>query len=163
LIDAAYSIRHNLWATRRLIVQALELSPTQLELTVKGTAGSIRYCLAHIVGADLRYLTNLGIEPEASFTETANSVLSEVARVHSANERAWSRLLDGPPDLQQWRSRPERGDRLRLVMLPSQAIHHGTDHRTQVGTILLNHGLDLPRLDVWAYAGDLGDYERMSE
>ena len=32
-----------------------------------------------------------------------------------------------------------------------QAIHHGNDHRTHVGTVLLNHQLEAPEIDVWHY------------
>jgi uncharacterized damage-inducible protein DinB len=162
VIDAAYSIRHNLWATRRLLDYARSLRPGQLGLSVQGTAGSINYCLAHIVGADQRYLIGLGAKIETKFEEALDSDLSDVIRVHGANERTWEPLLAAPPDFDRWRDRPDRHDRLRLVMLPAQAIHHGTDHRTQVGTILLHHGLDLPRLDVWTYAAEIGDFERHS-
>lgn len=162
MIDAAYSIRHNLWATRRLLDHVRSLGPAQLELSVEGTAGNINYCLAHIVGADQRYLIGLGAKVEIKFEENQDSDLSDVIRVHGANERAWEQLLADPPDLDRWRERPDHHDRLRLVMLPAQAVHHGTDHRTQVGTILLHHGLELPRLDVWTYGLEKGDFERRS-
>src|SRR5438270_4813770 len=151
MIDA-YSVRHNLWATRRLLEHARKLRNDQLELTVAGTAGSIRFCLAHIVAADQRYLAGLGAKIEQPFREAKDSDLTEATRVHSANQSAWERLLDAEPNLDRWFERPQRGDRLRLVMLPAQAVHHGTDHRTQIGTILLHHSLELPNLDVWTYA-----------
>ncbi len=34
----------------------------------------------------------------------------------------------------------------------SQAIHHGTDHRSQVCTALTNLGITPPEIDVWDYA-----------
>ena len=155
-IDAAYAIRHNLWGTRVLVEHAQTLPPDQLELTVAGTAGSIRFCLAHIVGADQRYLLQLGVDPESDFRESAESDLETVLSVHAANEKGWDRLLAEPPDLDAWNP-PRRGYSVHRVLLPAQAIHHGTDHRTQVGTILLHHGLELPDLDVWTYAQKLGD------
>ena len=33
-----------------------------------------------------------------------------------------------------------------------QAIHHGNDHRTHAGTVLLNQQLEAPEIDVWSYA-----------
>lgn len=154
MIDA-YAVRHNLWGTRTLLEHARTLAPEQLELSVAGTAGSIREQLAHIVGADQRYLAGLGVEPEEAWRESADSQLDKVAEIHAANERAWERLLAQPPDLDAWYER--RGELIHRVMYPAQAIHHGTDHRTQIGTILLHHGLPLPDLDVWTYADSLGD------
>lgn len=151
----AYAIRHNLWATRRLLDHAKTLTPEQLELSVAGTAGSIRFCLAHIVGADQRYLAGLGVEPEEAWREAEDSDLENVAEIHAANERDWERLLREPAELDAWIER--RGHLVHRVMFPAQAIHHGTDHRTQVGTILLHHGLELPDLDVWTYAESQGD------
>jgi len=34
----------------------------------------------------------------------------------------------------------------------AQAIHHGNDHRTHAGTVLLRHGVESPNVDVWEYA-----------
>ena len=156
----AYAVRHNLWATRRLLEFGQTLSPEQLELTVEGTAGSIRYGVVHIVSADQRYLTALGVKVTPQFREAADSELAEALAAHAANEQAWEALLAAPLDLDRWHERPERHDRLRRVMIPAQAVHHGTDHRTQVGTILLHHGLELPDLSVWSYAAEHGDYQR---
>src|SRR2546425_10515065 len=50
-------LRHDVWATERLIAHCRQLSTAQLELTVPGTYGTIRRTLAHIVTADQRYLT----------------------------------------------------------------------------------------------------------
>jgi len=40
----------------------------------------------------------------------------------------------------------------------AQLVHHGSDHRAHIGTILGAHGVE-PRhwdLDVWVYGGELG-------
>lgn len=34
----------------------------------------------------------------------------------------------------------------------AQAIHHAGEHRTHILSILGSRGLEVPRLDVWAYA-----------
>ena len=34
----------------------------------------------------------------------------------------------------------------------AQAIHHGTDHRSQVCTALTTLGIEPPAIDVWDYA-----------
>jgi hypothetical protein len=33
-----------------------------------------------------------------------------------------------------------------------QAIHHGNDHRTHIGTVLLHNQLEAPEIDVWSCA-----------
>ena len=40
-----------------------------------------------------------------------------------------------------------------------QFSHHGSDHRSQIVTILTLNGLDAPWLDVWAYATAEGAYK----
>jgi uncharacterized damage-inducible protein DinB len=34
----------------------------------------------------------------------------------------------------------------------AQVIHHGTDHRSQICTILTSLGIEPPEIDVWAFA-----------
>jgi uncharacterized damage-inducible protein DinB len=38
----------------------------------------------------------------------------------------------------------------------AQAIHHGTDHRSQVCTALTTLGVTPPEIDAWDYARSLG-------
>ena len=52
-------LRHDVWATERLVAHCRQLSTAQLELTVPGTYGTIRRTLAHIVTSDEGYLTRL--------------------------------------------------------------------------------------------------------
>ena len=45
---------------------------------------------------------------------------------------------------------------LELWVPLAQFSHHGSDHRSQIGTILTLNGLEAPELDVWAYAAAEG-------
>jgi uncharacterized damage-inducible protein DinB len=38
----------------------------------------------------------------------------------------------------------------------AQAIHHGTDHRSQICTALTTLGIEPPWIDVWDYAEAVG-------
>ena len=38
----------------------------------------------------------------------------------------------------------------------AQAIHHGTDHRSQICTALTTLGLEPPLIDVWAFGLQTG-------
>lgn len=157
MIDAAYAIRYHLWATRRLLQHAEKLSADQLELRLAGTAGSVRYNLAHLVGAEQGYLNRLGY-PSRHRLDEESAQVAEVIAAQESNERLWEEMLAAPPgDLAE---RHELSDGWVVgSALWAQALHHGNDHRTQVGTILLHHDLHLPWLDVWAYAYARGEGE----
>lgn len=43
------------------------------------------------------------------------------------------------------------------AIIVAQYIHHGSDHRAHVGTILGAHGVAGPALDVWAYGRSTGE------
>jgi uncharacterized damage-inducible protein DinB len=38
----------------------------------------------------------------------------------------------------------------------AQALHHGTDHRSQICTALTSLGLEAPAIDVWDFAETQG-------
>ena len=38
----------------------------------------------------------------------------------------------------------------------AQAIHHGTDHRSQICTALTMLGIEPPFIDVWAFGAETG-------
>ena len=54
----------------------------------------------------------------------------------------------------------ERGDgwvfHAPVAFRLAQVIHHGTDHRSQVCTILSTLGIEPPEIDVWAYGEATG-------
>jgi uncharacterized damage-inducible protein DinB len=147
-------MRHDVWATQKLLEHCLTLGPEQLELTVPGTYGTIRKTFIHIVGADERYLSRFRMPCDAMLHEERNAEagVDEIA-THLTHVRAGvEKLFAGSefdPDL------VIRDERRKLVItawvLMTQFAHHGSDHRAHVGTILGAHGLPTPELDVWAY------------
>jgi uncharacterized damage-inducible protein DinB len=38
----------------------------------------------------------------------------------------------------------------------AQALHHGTDHRSQICTALTSLGVEPPSIDVWDFGADTG-------
>jgi uncharacterized damage-inducible protein DinB len=139
---------HHFWATQRLLAECGSLSASQLELSAPGTYGSILGTLTHLVSSDRGYLSRLRRKGRAQQLETAS--LEELSEL-------WEREIDG---WQQYlATRPDFGTTVECSdgwypswVLIVQAIHHGNEHRTHVGTVMLAHGLELPELDVWAYA-----------
>jgi uncharacterized damage-inducible protein DinB len=149
---------HHEWASLRLIDACLALSPEQLERIVPGTYGSILSTLRHFVGGDAFYLS--------AMTGDRSLLLDEdrlgLPELRSAIERQavrWSQILSGDLDPETiveevdddgYRRQASIGVRL------AQAIHHGTDHRSQICTGLTALGVKPPDIDVWDYALESG-------
>ena len=157
-------LHHELWATRRLIAHCRTLAPAQLALTVPGTYGTILLTLEHIVVGNVRYLARLGVmvgDPRSLAVRGAS--LDEIAALHEQVVAATERLLEGG-DIDGDRSVIDRLRRdpadpplsIESWVLLTQFVHHGSDHRAHIGTILGANGLASPDLDVWAYAREIG-------
>ena len=56
----------------------------------------------------------------------------------------------GPADSRQAEYGGQTHD-LPLSIPLAQTINHGTEHRTNITTVLLTRGVEAPELDVWAY------------
>jgi len=122
---------HHLWATHRLLRWMLPLPDECGELTAPGTYGALVPTVRHLLVSDRMYLATLDALDWRSYLAAAP---------------AFESLVDyGPEPVPSW-----------LVGL--QAIHHGNDHRTHVGTIGLANGLPGLDLDVWSYAEAEGAY-----
>ena len=155
LLDDAFA--HHIWATERLIDACAGLTPDQLRVPAPGTYGPVMATLVHLVSSDGWYLSFFREQP-APINEESNVTLADLRAAITANGAAWHDLLAGDPDPEA--DLVERGDGwefhqpagLRLA----QAIHHGTDHRSQVCTALTSHGIEPPGIDLWAYGEATG-------
>lgn len=159
------AIRHNCWANERIIEFCERLSPEQLAWTVPGTYGSIHRTLHHVVGAEHRYL--LGLTGQLPPIETGGggramtadwtAPLDELAERARSNLERMERYLASGDDPERRVTRPS-GHVAAVKVIVAQLIHHGSDHRAQVGTILGAHGMTLPELnvDVWQYGRSVG-------
>jgi uncharacterized damage-inducible protein DinB len=144
---------HHLWATERLLEHCRKLSPEQLALSASGTYGSIDATLDHLLSADRSYLSRLrGGRATPTLEAGGPGPLQE----HLARQReGWSAYLDSGPDFEAMIERREGGQVPAWVVV-MQAIHHGNDHRTHAGTVLLNQRLEAPDIDVWSYGIEEG-------
>lgn len=145
---------HHVWATERLIDACLELSPEQLETVVPGTYGSIITTMRHIAGGDAGYLFAL-TGGRTSEIDEGEMGLGELRAAMERNGVAWSEVLaqDPDPDADCVRHRDDGTDSHAPVGIRlAQALHHGTDHRSQICTALTSLGLEPPEIDVWAFA-----------
>ena len=146
---------HHVWATLRVLDECLALSPEQLETAVPGTYGSILDTARHTVGADASYLFVLSGGRVALIDEDTMD-LAELRATMEGHGAAWSSVLaeDPDPDAVLVRHRDDGSETAAPVSIRlAQALHHGTDHRSQICTALTTLGVEPPLIDVWDYGG----------
>jgi uncharacterized damage-inducible protein DinB len=140
------------WATLRVLDACAALDDAQLASTVPGTYGSIIDTLRHLVGGDVFYLDVLRGEREP-FDEEGSDIPT-LRAVMEAHDPAWQLMIAGDVDPTTvvieyedngYETHAPLGIRL------AQALHHGTDHRSQVCTALTNLGMEPPGIDLWDF------------
>ena len=158
-------LQHDVWATERLLAHCRGLTDAQLDLTVPGTYGTVRRTLAHIVTSNEGYLVRLlgellhdppfRLDHEITLDEGAAHlahVKDGVARLFTRGDLDGDRLIADTPLRRPGDPRFEMNAWAPLT----QFVNHGSDHRSQINTILSANGLEAPDLQVWPYAMDLG-------
>ncbi len=147
---------HHVWATVRLIDTCRSLTPEQLDTAVPGTYGSILDTMRHLVNGDSYYLSHL---TRAREIDTDHMDLGELRATMKADERAWIELLAGDLDVDAAVKDVDEGGYERDASVGvrlAQALHHGTDHRSQICTALTTLGLEPPEIDVWGFGVQTG-------
>jgi len=147
--------RHNAMMNRRLMEACRQLSPEQVGATATGTYGTIGATLVHVANAQEGYAGRLldterperlpedpfpGFEILAERFARGDTQLEEAA-AKAGEDRKVQVTGDDPPGT--W-SMP-----VSLFLL--QAVNHGTEHRSQVATILTHIGVEPPEMDGWTY------------
>lgn len=148
---------HHVWATLRLLDACTNLTTEQLEATVPGVYGSIFHTLRHTVGADTWYLFVLTAGRIPTIDEESMT-LPELRAEMGRNGPRWRDYLAEDPDPEQVvvHGGGERRTHAPIGIRLAQALHHGTDHRSQVCTILTSIGIEPPDVAVWAMAEEDG-------
>jgi uncharacterized damage-inducible protein DinB len=149
---------HHTWATLRVIDMCLALGPEQLETAVPGTYGSILDTMRHTVGADSSYLFVMTGQKVPLIDEDRMD-LEELRAVTERHGAAWSSLLaqDIDPDAVLERHRDDGSEtHAPMSIRLAQALHHGTDHRSQICTALTSLGIEPPLIDVWDFGVEDG-------
>jgi uncharacterized damage-inducible protein DinB len=158
-------MRHDVWATDKLVEHCRRLTTAQLQLSVPGTYGTVLRTLQHIVSSDEGYLVRLlgALLHEPPFRHEPDVgldvIASHLAHVTDGVERLFaSGALDGDRLIRDTPARRPEQPRFEMnAWVPlTQFVHHGNDHRAQVCTTLSAHGIEPPDLQVWPYAIDLG-------
>ena len=147
----ADAFRHHAWATIRLLDACAALDDAQLATTVPGTYGSIIDTLRHLVGGDVFYLDVL-VGPKGEPFDEERSDIPALRAVMEAHDVVWQRVITGDLDpaadvVEHEASGYDTHAPLGIRL--AQALHHGSDHRSQVCTALTSLGLEPPAIDVW--------------
>lgn len=146
--------QHNLWANRRLIDFCAELDDDVLDATVHGTYGTIRATLMHIIGAELRYITLLRGE-EMNRPPLERTPFPGFAGLRELAQQSGAALAEIAATVEP--GRMLTGERfgepysIPAAVPLAQAVHHGSDHRSQIATILTQQGIEPPDIDVWTF------------
>jgi uncharacterized damage-inducible protein DinB len=155
LMEDAFA--HHVWATLRLADACLELPPEQLQTALLGTYGSIHDTMRHIVGSDASYLFVTSGERFPRIDEEQMS-FAELRAQMATHAAAWSQILaDADPDAMLTRHRDDgSATHAPMSIRLAQAVHHGTDHRSQICTALTSLGVEPPFIDAWDYGEQAG-------
>lgn len=150
---------HHIWATVRVIDACLPLDPEQMQTAVPGTYGSILDTVRHLVGSDRWYLFAMNGD-RAMFIDEDHMDLGELRAAAEAGGDAWSSLLAQDLDPDTVLTEVDEDDGYRkdatIGVRLAQALHHGTDHRSQVCTALTALGVEPPGVDVWNFGLESG-------
>ena len=144
---------HHIWATDVLLDACCKLTLDQIFLEQPGVFGSVMATMRHIADGDLFFLGILC--PELLVHTVVDDMnLEEVRKVLAHVARVWQVYLsqDWDPGT-QIRERESNGyarDASISIGLV-QALHHGTDHRSQVCTMLSRLGVEPPIIDGWEF------------
>jgi uncharacterized damage-inducible protein DinB len=145
--------KHNLWANLGLLDACAHLTDEQLNANAPGTYGRICDTLVHLFRAEESYLARLKEQEPADILRVGEfpgiAALREHAR-RSGEELIAIAETGDPARVVRGTYRGEPYE-LPVMVLLMQAIHHATDHRSQIATAMSQIGMKPPELSVWAY------------
>lgn len=155
--------RHMAWANAHLIAIMQDLPSSAYQLSLPNDEWTIVAISEHLVSAAGGYAAAL--DDESSTTQiSAPTKAGEFLDLAVLCASFDARLRDAAkvPDAKVSRTREGVTIYRARSTILGQSIHHATEHRAQIASILSLHqvpGLDLDELDLWAYsdAEGLGD------
>lgn len=153
-------VRHNAWATKRLLAFCRDLDDATLALTVPGTYGTIRQTLRHIIDSEMSYLFRAsGIWKERPWVASESVSLEVLDDRAALLAETWETYLATGVDVDA-EGEARGGDgtvfAVRHGVFITQAFHHANEHRAQICTILGANGIEPPEVSGWLYGLESG-------
>jgi uncharacterized damage-inducible protein DinB len=148
-------LRHMAWANAHVIERVGGLPDSALAAAAPGSEWAVADILDHLVMSAGGYAARLdGGEWPGDSAPPASAAglvaLADLCRGFDARLRAAAAVPEGVAEYVV-EGTPRRRARSTLL---GQAIHHATEHRTQIAGALAAHGIqaiDLDEIDVWGY------------
>jgi uncharacterized damage-inducible protein DinB len=157
LLEAAFA--HHVWATLRLIDACRDLSVEELETSVLGTRGPILETLRHLVLSDAFDLFTLTGDRAFDVDEEHVS-LAEARVLMEHNGPGWAEYISRSLDPDEVVHEVDKTDGYQrwapVGFRLAGALHHGTDHRSQVCTALSTLDVGPPQIDVFDFGIEAG-------
>lgn len=159
--DLSVPIEYDNWATEKLARFCAALSAEQRALTTPGTMGTIEATLIHLVGAKERYAAALqgAPPPEDAVRETTTKDLGHVVARAKKLSEWFAGFGTGTLDLDriiERRGADGSTQRLPMGILIAQFLHHGNEHRAQLGSIFGANGVEPPHYSAFDWGHELG-------
>ena len=153
----ARMFEYNAWANSRIIDACRDVSDSQLDAPGSNAFGSIRSTLLHMIYGQYSFLARLegraqdprSFSPSWSGFDTHRAVATETSDALIAAAAA---LTDADVVL----AFQGKNYRYPKSFFLTHVLAHGVEHRTQIGVMLAELGLEAPNLDGWEFAAFAG-------
>jgi uncharacterized damage-inducible protein DinB len=148
-------LRHNTWANLTLLDFCREVDPAILDMSARGTYGTVYGTLQHLVGAQQWYVQLITGELLGTrIRRTERRAVEDLIAVATATGERSLRIAETEdPDR---RVEMNEGRASTVGVIVAQLVHHGNEHRTQATTILGANGLEPPPISGWGYGRAAG-------
>lgn len=146
--------RQNLWANLRLLDLIAGIDAALLDAGEPGTYGTVGETLQHIVRSEEGYLHRLRTgQPKPS---GKGERFPGIAALRERARQSGEGLVEVAESFQSGAAYPIDWEDGNVYDVPAeillvQAFNHATEHRSQIMTILSQHGVEVPELSGWTY------------
>jgi len=146
-------VLYNQWANQKLLAICANLDDGKSATNISGGYGSAHKTFCHILQAETSLLKRIhGTYPEADFKWEDNPSFAQMSVYASKVGEAFMGMIRSVPPTQNVHEEGKGWEfdyQVRLIFM--SLVYHGVAHRTDITTYLNAQGVDLPKLDVWAY------------
>ena len=145
-------VRYNTWASRTLLTFCRGLTAETLLRAIDGTYGTIPDTFLHLVHADTAFLGVFALDLPADLPVRGTAL--DLAGIDALFERIapfWEAAARKAIAENVVFETPRGAVRAGFVL--AQLLNHGSEHRTQIQSLLSVAGIEAPLVDGWVYGG----------